>query len=170
MTDGADLRDGLFWTFAEELSACLCSELDAAGGGDLCFCGVVYGEGMDRSLVPVGRCGGAAWVRLDQSYPSLNFPEPDQTANCNTLLAAVIEVGVMRTVAVGSDRRAPSLDERTLDARRQFSDMSAMHRAISCCVGTSKLDFVYLLGDYQPFGPEGGISGGTWTMTLQQEF
>lgn len=163
-------RDGLFWQLMEDLSACLCAEVSATNSGELCFCGVVAGEAIDAGLAGVGRCSGAAWVRLDQVFPSTNFPDPDQKAECSTLLAATIEVGVIRNVILGNDRRNPTVDELVAVTRAQVADMSAMHRAITCCVTKSNIDFVYVLNDYQPYGPEGGIVGGMWTVTVQQEF
>lgn len=170
--DKTQLIDGQFFQLAADLSDCLCQALAEAGGPSLCFCGVMPGNVVDFGLAMGGKCdGGMAWVRISQIFPSTVFPEPDtDTAHCSTLLAAVIEVGVSRPVILGTDKRNPTLDELTWATRLQLSDMSAMRRAIRCCVAGSNVDFTYLMGDYAPDGPDGGLLGGTWTLTVQESF
>lgn len=168
-----ELVEGVFWGFMESLSGCLCAELAEAGGPEVCFCGVIPGDAVDPSLAAPGRgCGGGmAWVRLDSGYPSTVFPEPDtRAAGCSTLLAGVFEIGVLRPITLGSERKLPTLEELVAATRLQFSDMSAMKRAIACCINGIEADFVYVLGEYVPSGPEGGLLGGFWTVTIQQEF
>jgi hypothetical protein len=166
-----ELRDGLFWQFMEDLSACLCAELEAAKGPELCFCGVIPGDAVDTSLASLGTCkGGMAWVRMVTSYASTTFPQQDELAGCATLLAATFEVGVLRPAVLGTDRRPPTVADLVAETRLQFSDQSAMHRAIACCANSSSFDFVYALGDYTPDGPDGSLVGGSWTVTIQQEF
>lgn len=167
--DLSELKDGMFWQLMEDLSGCLCTMLAEAGGPELCFCGVIPGSDVDTMLATLGRCdGGMAWVRLDTSFPSTTFPQPDQLASCTTLMAAVLEVGVLRPVMLGTDRRAPSMDELVAATRLQLSDRTAMQKAIQCCVTGTDVDFVYLMGDYSPEGPQGGLVGGSWTLTIQQ--
>lgn len=166
-----ELKDGLFWQILEDLSACLCSTLADAKGPELCFCGVLPGDTVDEGLAAVGSCsGGMAWVRLANSYASTTFPDADAIAGCSVLLAAQFEIGVLRPIILGNDRRNPTSDELVAATRVQLSDMTAMHRAIRCCVGGSEVDFVYALGDYTPEGPDGGLLGGSWTLTVQQSF
>ena len=108
---------------------------------------------------------------LATGFPSITFPEPDsQPDNCRSLLAATIELGVTRSIAVPKSRQSPNFDELVAATRLQLSDMTAMHRAILCCLNDDEKDRKMILLDYAPNGPEAGLYGGTWTLTVQQEF
>lgn len=165
------ILDPVAWPLMTELVGCMCTELAESSSRELCFCGVLVGETVDGSLAGYGNCkGGMAWVRAVNVFPSTVFPNPDLLASCVTLLAVQLEVGVLRPMLLPQGRKLPTQGEMAVAAQQAMSDMAALHRAISCCVRTSKSDFVYQLGEWAPIGPEGGLVGGSWTFTFQQEF
>lgn len=47
-----------------ELAACLCTEMQAAGTPELCYCGPMVGLMSLDYCGGGGSCGGQAWVRL----------------------------------------------------------------------------------------------------------
>lgn len=104
-----------------------------------------------------------AWVRLGSANPTQDFPTPDLTArSCASTLAYEVEVGVLRKAPIFDDRgRAPSVEEQEKAVITQMRDMEAMREAIR----TAPVD-MKILGDYLPAGPEGGLFGGIWSVTV----
>lgn len=145
----------------------LTAEFRAAGlHEDLCSMTIQPG-----AIVPAdyGDCGGMAWVRLASSNPTVSFPTGDLTINnCAYSLAHVVEVGAFRAgplpEQVGGGVVLPTDEEQFEAARMQFADMAAMRRAIT----KAPIDYK-ILGTYQPIGPQGGVLGGTWTVTVGRE-
>lgn len=164
--------DVLLYPIVSDLSLCLCQEYEKAGES-LCFCGIEPATGVP---IDVGDCEdgpgcGAATVRLARVFPSVNFPETDVTGTCVTLLAMELFVTVYRCVPAGQDDGSnPTAEQYAFWAQQQFADMAAMRRAIACCFGQKHQDVDYILGDYTPLTPQGGVGGGTWRLTAQQEF
>lgn len=140
-----------------ELAQCLCAEV-----GDLCFCGVLPGgeAALDYAQHDCDGDCGQAWVRLVTVYPSRTLGQADETAgNCNSLLGYDVELGVVRCLLVGDDAGGPPDAAAMLaSTEMQVADMEAMRRAVLCCTPAKE----FLLGAYTPYGPEGGLVGGTW--------
>lgn len=162
-----------------ELAACLCTEMEATGGPALCYCGPMVGsltlDYCGGDTCDGNGCGGQAWVRFVDAFPSSTFPALDNLSrNCKSPMAYTIEVGVARCVPVGtasgvSGYTPPSLDQQLEAMRLQTADVAAMRRAIQCCFAGSDRD--YLLGAYdQSFVNGGGCLGGTFTVVVWQEF
>lgn len=163
--------DTLIYPIVADLAACLCAEYEDAGEA-LCFCGIEPATGVP---IDVGECGdgdcGAATVRLARVFPSTTFPEIDQAGVCATLLAAEIIVTVLRCVPVGqNDGSNPTAAEYAAWAIQQYADMIAMRRAINCCFASAHSDVDYVLGEFTPLTPQGGIGGGQWRLLARQEF
>jgi hypothetical protein len=157
------------------LSGCLCNELAASGLPTPCFCGVLPGANVPMAycgecvagVSDANGCGGQAWVRLEQVFPSVIFPTPAENTVCNTGLVASIEIGVLRCMQVIEESgEAPSLDEQVRATRLQLADMQAMRRAVLCCDWRADSDLQLLLTSYTPVGPEGGCVGGTWSFMV----
>jgi hypothetical protein len=163
--------DTLIYPILSDLAYCLCQEYTTAGEG-LCFCGIEPATGVP---IDVGDCGGgscaAASVRLARVFPSTAFPVAETNATCATLLAAEVFVTVYRCVPAGHDDGSnPTDDEYAHWALQQFADMAAMRRAIACCFRGNHQDVDYVLGEYTPLNPLGGIGGGQWRLLMEQEF
>lgn len=174
-------NDTVVWPVLMELHQCLCDEIVAAELPGVCYCDLLPGENVAMEYCGPScedmDCGnGQAWVRLVESYPSTNFPNPiDFTAQaavgCDAPLAVTVEMGVARCAPVVSEDRPSSGESPTAGqwretAQLQFADMSAMRRAVQCCMDEKRAVKKYTLGTYEPFGPEGGCVGGTWTVTF----
>lgn len=149
------------------LAECLCAELAKAGSPDVCFCGILPGEVASSDYM--GGCGtknGMAWVRVKNLYPATSVGTPDITVgNCNKELGIDVEMGIMRVYSVGDSRGNPPTPAQSLEAAAlQIMDAETMLRAISCCDAISGRDFV--LSQYDPAGPEGGVVGGMWTISM----
>lgn len=112
---------------------------------------------------PDSECRGTAWVRLITATPSLEVGKN----GCAQWLNYLIEVGMAGPVPgldVTLSEFTPPGDEELFEAaQRQGDEMQLMFRAIRAAA----LEEV-ALGDYQPQGPEGGVLGGTWTVTVPE--
>lgn len=149
------------------LSDCLCAQLDKAGTPDVCFCGILPGEVASSDYL--GGCGvknGMAWVRVKLMYPATSVGQADITiGNCNKELGMDIEVGIMRLYSVGDSRGNPPTPMQSREAAAlQIIDAQTMLAAITCCDEISSRD--YVVGSYDPLGPEGGVVGGIWTISI----
>lgn len=163
----APTMDTLVYPGLETLAACLCEELATSLGGVPCFCGVVPGRIVPMDFCDCATTGcGMAWVRLDAMFPSRAFPTQTTDARCNDPLASRIELGVTRCLpGMDAQGNPPGVVEQSNAVAVQMADAMAMRRAIACCYGPNSKD--YVLGTYQPVGPQGSCGGGTWTFTLR---
>lgn len=161
------------------LLACLCEELEASGLPPVCRCALMPGNAVtiDFGAGDDGCRGGCgqAWVRLSAAYPVTNFPEPavGQVTRCGAGVAYELEVGVSRCTSsgrtVGGKFIPPTADEQLADVRLHTADMAAMRRAILCCLPDREgvpEELGLALGLYQPLPAQGGVGGGTWTVTV----
>lgn len=147
------------------LEACVGEALVDRGSGDVCWLGVLPGSEVALDFCTEcdrDRCG-MAWVRLTQAYPSTVFPDQDvEFRNCRTRLAYVVEVGVARCLPLTVDNSPPEAADMLTTTLSVTDDMLALRYAVQCCFG----DSVHVLGAWQPFGPDGGCVGGTWTVQV----
>lgn len=170
-TDEIVLReDRVAWPMLLRLTDCLCAELVASGLPPTCICSPMPGEAIAADYVTPEQ--GMAWVRVSSVYPSTtNFPAQDQVANgCAVMLAAQLEVGVLYCAPVTAGRgsnRPPRMPQQFDSARLQMAAMAAMLRTIECCLGNAGRRGVSL-GAYTPLGPEGGVVGGSWQVTVAE--
>lgn len=151
------------------LAACVCVQLaEDSPDLELCFCGVLPGEGVAAAygFTEDGHCGGMAWVRMGNTYPSQGVGIPSAlVGNCNFELSITIEVGVLRAVEFGDDQgNMPSAEELLGQSAQQYKDMVSLLAAIQCCDALPSKD--YILGNFTPTGPLGGLLGGRWNLTL----
>lgn len=139
------------------LAECLCDQINASGLPTPCLCSVIPGAALP---LDVGTCddgNGIAYVRLVATYPSVSVGVADITpGNCDKGLGFDIELGLFRCFPMEAE---PSAAEVLLEAAvLQMADLDAMRRALNCCDWLPSKDFV--VGQYQPFGPDGGVVGG----------
>lgn len=142
----------------EALAACLCEELESP----TCFCGVFAGADPYDAM---GECEGdncgQAWVRLLAVYPSGGVGVPNTSLNnCGAGLSYDIEIGVLRCAPIQEEAYTEA--EMLEFAQKQYSDMLAMRRAVACCDALEE----YIMAAYAPVGPDGGVIGGVWNLTL----
>lgn len=151
------------------LATCLCAEIQNPDWGvpDVCFCGVVPGAAALGDYA--GDCDtkcGIAWVRLVSAYPSNSVGaallEP---GNCAFGQGLDLEMGVLRCISAGDEFGNPPTPEEYLAAAElQVADLLIMQRALFCCDAIPQRDVI--LSQYQPIGPEGGLVGGAYTMSM----
>jgi hypothetical protein len=147
-----------------ELAACLCAELDQT---ELCFCGLIAGMGIPIDYV--GDCEGVGYVRLITAYPSVNFPTPDITEGCVSLLAYQVAVGVLRPAPqMDNDGNIDPADVARI-SEQVLDDIAAIRKAIRCCFREKFEDVQYLMGEYTPI-EEDSVAGGEWLLTIQEAF
>lgn len=150
------------------LATCLCAEIENHPvTPKVCFCGVVPGDqvAMDYTGDCTDACG-MAWVRLVAAYPSTIIGQATTTpGNCGSMLGLDVEIGVVRCVQGLNEDGDPPSPEALLEASLwQWEDMATIRRAILCCTGSKD----FLLSQYAPFGPMGGLVGGTWTVSMHE--
>jgi len=142
-----------------DLSTCLCAQILTDGLPPVCVCGVMPGD--EVALDYAGDCDdacGMAWVRLTTAYPSVQIGIPSSTpGNCTKAIGIEIEIGIVRCLDVGDGGTPPEVASLTASAVLQIADMMAMWRAVYCCQNAQ--DFI--VGQYTPIGPQGGLIGGS---------
>lgn len=138
-----------------------------------CSVGLVAGSmaAVDRGLDCAGGCAGQLWVRLEALHPTLEFPAPHGGAVRGPLSwAVVVEVGLVRPAPMirgdGPTLALPSMAEETDAADTALLDAAVLREALVVRYAQA-LDVGIALGSWTPFGPSGGIVGGTWTATLE---
>lgn len=158
----------------EDLAGCLCLQLNERNA-PTCFCGVIFGQG------PVATYGngcdededgntldGMAWVRMADLYPTSGVGEQNiLPGNCNSSTGIEIEIGVIRGVLIADpgDPNIPPPDSELLRvATLAVEDALSMTRAVRCCASLGSKDFI--LGNWAPNGPLGGLGGGSIRVTV----
>jgi hypothetical protein len=148
------------------LAECLCAAVCEGDNPEPCFCGVMPGENWIAEYA--GDCRdkcGSAWVRLGAAYPSVTAGEADtRPHNCGASIGVDIEVGIVRCAPVPNSVGEVDPAKVLASAQQQAEDILTMWRAISCCPEVTKRD--YILGQYSPVGPQGGLMGGIWTLAV----
>lgn len=149
----------LIWQAVEDLTTCLCAQLLTDNLPPVCVCGTL--PGVEVALLYTGDCDvacGQAWVRLAGAYPSVTIGQPStRPGNCNSGIGADIELGIARCIDVGDADTPPSPQVLAAAAQLQMDDMLAMWRAVACCRQSKD----WIVNAYTPFGPEGGLVGGS---------
>lgn len=160
------VEDASIWPAMTALISCLCSQLQLDGLPPVCICSPMPGEAIATDYV--SEDAGMAWVRLVQAWPSTSFPAVDPGPGCGAPLAFGLELGVAYC-APGPDEDGgpPDLVAQFEATRLQVAAMNTMRRAIACCFPNRRAADV-VLATYAPMGPEGGVVGGAWTLTVAQ--
>lgn len=155
MTDAAPVT--VVEAAAEALAACLCGLLTE--GPDLCFCGILPGNAVPLDVgYGDGECGGMAYVRVVSVYSSTSVGQASVTpANCTLGTGFDLEMGVYRPFPIQDDGSSPPPEVQLEATRWQMWDVQQMRKAL-CCDWLPKMD--YILGQYAPAGPAGGVLGG----------
>jgi hypothetical protein len=164
------LTDNRIFGLLTDLAGCLCAQINDEANGlqGVCFCGVMPGEAVAMDYVDGcddDTCG-MAYVRLTTLYPSATIGQVDQRpGNCGLGLGIDIEVGILRCIS-GYDDSGTLPDEAEVLAKvqQQTADAFAMIRAINCCASLPSKEFI--MGQYAPVGPMGGVVGGTITLSV----
>lgn len=159
------VEDRSIWPAIESLISCLCSQLVSDGLPPVCICAPMPGEAIATDYV--SDSAGMAWARLTSGWPSTSFPNADVTPGCAAPLAFGVELGVAYCApTMSDDGDPPDLTAQYEATRLQLAAMNTMRRAIACCFPGRAPNVV--LGTYTPIGPEGGVVGGVWTISVAE--
>lgn len=152
-------------TALTDLTTCLCAQILTDGLPPVCACSQMPGDNV--ALDYAGDCDdacGMAWVRLATSYPSTIIGQPaENPGNCSAAIGFEVEIGIIRCLSVGDGDTPPDLADLTAAAVLQQADLLAMWRAVACCRNSRD----WLIGSYVPYGPTGGLVGGTLPVAIQ---
>lgn len=154
------------------LASCLCTEIQNSELPEPCYCGPIVGDIVYDfcSDCSTGKCGGQAWVRLVDAFPSSDFPSPmSSPMNCNAPIAYTLEVGIVRCKPVGTNSavagyKPPTMQQNVDALALQLADLAAMRRAMQCCLDEG--DLTYYISNYVPSSPDGDCLGGAFTVTI----
>ena len=118
-------------------------------------------QGSAWASATTNRIRRANWVRIAATYPSQTVGVAYQNVgNCSSGIGYDIEVGVVREHSDYYEADTIDADDSAAIVQWQVDDMEAVRRAIVCCDSLDEKDFI--LGMYQPIGPQGGLVGGAW--------
>lgn len=153
----------------EDLTACLCSNLIVGDDVEFagCFCIPIPGQFVGQAHL--GGAADIAWVRLVTTFPS-NVPGQQLNAPAAQVFGTtyLVEMGVMRCWQINKNA-TPTAAQLQARFRQQMRDLGSMQRALVCCSGKSWDPNQYVVGNYQPIGPDGDMYGGAQSIALQLE-
>lgn len=160
------IEDKAIWPAITSLVACLCEEVIRSGLPPVCICTPLPGEVYATDYV--SEDAGMAWVRLESAWPSTSFPNQTITSTCAAPLAFGVEIGLAFCAPIFEQDGTPPPFAAQFDTTRvQIAAMAAMRRAVLCCFPAGRAQDV-VLGLYTPLGPEGGVVGGTWSISVAE--
>lgn len=150
-----------------DIAACIKAQFEADGLPEPCYLGVLPGDAVAHDYR--GTCeglDGQVWVRLGAAYPATTVGQLDETAgNCGKSLGLDIEIGSIRSAPYpDDDGNPPSEAEQAAATEQQIKDMVTIKKALKCCMPLKGSD--HILGPYQPVGPQGGVVGGVWLLSV----
>lgn len=162
----SDLQDILIGMVMDELQK-------PGGDTNFCYVGQFPGVGVPGDVGAGSGCAGMLWSRFAGMGPSVSFPVVGVTANnCSYELVYTIEVGIFRVAPVGStfgnNYTPPTAKENADISLKLLHDAHCMERAVRRFVKEGHAEDA-LIGTYGQVGPEGGLVGGSWTLTVGQD-
>lgn len=171
------IMDNRVFSQMAEIATCLCAKIAENDMPKVCFCGLLPGAVPYDAMGIGGECFdtdgdavedadgcGQAWVRLLTGYPSSSVGVADVTPNnCTKGFGFDIEIGITRCFPIEEKGGILPADVVLAAVQLQIADMLVMQQAIVCCDFDSENT---VMGQYQPIGPEGGVVGGTWVVSV----
>ncbi len=153
---------------ADTLLACLRQQLEINPNPPARVCLRVGAEvRQDLSEYEDECCDGLAYVKVNQIYPSMTFPEPDDgSVGCATTWVVDLEMGVFRCLPMGDEKSLPTCEEWTNATTQVAYDSAAMRAAVSCFQATLEPGQESLVRSWTPLSSEGGCAGGTQEVTV----
>ena len=156
------------------VTACVCDEF---ADEPLCFCGRIAGQMAYDAMGVGGECYdddgdpldtsscGQVWTRLSMAYPAQAVGQPMAIPdNCGASIGLTLELGALRCIRIEASGDPLPAEEMLEATRLQTADMLALVRAVKCCAALDGNQ--YILGQYTPIGPEGGVVGGVWSLSI----
>lgn len=164
------VEDRVFQPILGEVLTAVRTELEAAGGPGLCFCGIVPAGRPPLGVMDCeSKLCGVAWISPASAFPSTAFPAPDEEGMpvpCQTGMAMDLQIGVARCMPRPGRGEARVSEQTYFETTRLIlSDMAAVRRALLCTFGARR-DRRVMLRTWEPIEPEGGATGGVWTVSV----
>lgn len=97
--------------------------------------GTIFIEDMDPFSGVDKCCSGTGWVRVGDTFPSRNFPDPDlfEAGSCDPQgWAQLIDVGVARCYPGSGDVQGPSEADHLAARDQDLLDLMTIKKAICC--------------------------------------
>lgn len=159
---GEFVEDGIAWTDLVGLSDALRAELVRRQLPSLTEHLVLAGSAVALDYI-TGPGDGFAFVRLGSGFQTTQFPIPQQTYSAGTALqiARQFELGIARGIPLPEDGSPLSRDEWFDISRLALADMNAIVATI--CSYFKSRDIPFIVNNWVPLGPDGGVIGGSWT-------
>lgn len=160
------VEDRSIWPAVTALTNCLCTQLVTDALPPVCICSPMPGEQIAADYVTEE--AGMAWVRVTTAWPSASFPNATAQASCAAPLAFGVELGVLYCApGAAADGDPPGMSAQFDAVRLQLAAMNSIRRAVICCFPGRRASDV-VLGVYNPMGPEGGVVGGYWSISVAE--
>lgn len=147
---------------------CLATELNLRDNPPAETCLIPGEDGRTFLSIGLGEdkcCDGFAWVRVVQVTPYI----PDALANANGcgIISWQVdyEMGVARCAPSGTAVAGPTCEQWTAVFVQVQSDAEAMRAALCCTVPQIETGRSTATA-WQPFGPDGGCTGGIMGMSV----
>jgi hypothetical protein len=163
--------DTQFLTQANNLLNCLCAAL-AAGPNPPEKCCLTWGDPIaDFGQDGNDCCGGAAYVRMLEFYPSSNlFPDRTierQSGPCGIVAWALrLEMTIFRCWPTDDGIHRIPCEDLTAATEQLFHDARAIREAL-CCFRAVNRDLLIAVTDSVPIDPAGGCAGIVGTVSIQ---
>lgn len=127
-------------TYADDLLLCLQEEFnlqppEVRPGNYEKIAGIFFVEDIDPFFGVDKCCIGTGWVRVGDTFPSRNFPEPDsfESGDCDPQgWAQVIDVGVARCYPGYGDPGGPTEANHLAAYEQDLLDLRILKKAICC--------------------------------------
>lgn len=134
---------------------------------DVC---IIHGEDfrlfLSAGLTEDRCCSGFAAVRVAGIVPQI--PAPGVLEQCGVKVWQInMEMGVARCAPVGDENAGPTCAQMENTAQQAYSDMGAMVEALCCFREGKPGGGLMAPTEWQPFGPEGGCTGGIMGVSVQ---
>lgn len=113
-------------------------------------------------------CEGLAYVKIMNTYPSDNFPEPNDTYTpCGANQWAVdLELGVLRCAPVGTIDYVPTDADWTAAVEQVAHDQAALRQAVACFRDQLEPGTPWIPRAGTSISPQGGCTGSTQVVTV----
>lgn len=167
----ADLASELLTCLGDTLEECereVCRLFLAAG--DVAWDNCCDGCGdCDNCDEPPGN--GQAWVRVTAIYPTNTFPVPlTDPTKCSHTWGVDLEVGILRcSTALTESGGTPPAEVVTQETLGTLADARAMMAAVRCCFLPTLTCPDWVMGTWEPLGPDGGCRGGVLPIQVRLE-
>lgn len=108
-------------------------------------------------------------LNMTGANPYETFPNAPEDDSQGPRMAYTISAGIFRCAPepenVNGRLVVPSPEELHAAARLHVADM----QAVRCAIETAFSDRMHIIGDFVPYGPQGGAYGGTWSVVVGEE-